>query len=113
MSVSQARVATDRPARYGKQLAAHMGRKVQAEWCEEAGRGELVFGAGTATLTAEPDALLLVVEGAEGDLPQLEDVVGRHLVRFGARDELVVEWHRDSGEAGLVHRNEEEPASGE
>ncbi|KJK57772.1 DUF2218 domain-containing protein [Saccharothrix sp. ST-888] len=112
MSRSEARVATDRPARYGKQLAAHMGRKIEAEWSEEAGRGRLVFGAGTATLAAESDALLLTVEGLAENLPGLEDVVGRHLVRFGARDELVVEWHRDSGEAGLVHRNEGEQVSG-
>ena len=26
---------------------------------------------------------------------QLEDVVGRHLVRFGERDELTVRWERD------------------
>ncbi|MGK4583230.1 DUF2218 domain-containing protein [Kitasatospora sp. HPMI-4] len=107
MSRSEARVATDRPARYGKQLAAHMGRKIEAEWSEETGRGRLVFPAGTATLVAEPDALLLTVEGAAESLPGLEDVVGRHLVRFGTRDELVVEWRRDGGEPGLVHRNEE------
>ena len=29
------------------------------------------------------------------DLSQLEDVVGRHLVRFGERDELTVRWERD------------------
>ncbi|WP_344447645.1 DUF2218 domain-containing protein, partial [Kitasatospora nipponensis] len=79
MSRSQARVATDRPARYAKQLAAHMSRKVQTDWSEETGRGDLVFSAGTATLAGEPVALLLVVEGEEDDLPQLEDVVGRHL----------------------------------
>lgn len=107
MSRSEARVSTDRPARYGKQLAAHLGRKIEASWSEETGRGELSFRAGTATLVAEPDALLLTVEGAAGDLAGLEDVVGRHLVRFGTRDELVVEWHRDSGEPGLVQRNEE------
>lgn len=113
MPRSQARVTTDRPARYAKQLAAHMGRKIQADWSEETGRGELVFGAGTATLTAEPGALLLVVEGEQQNLPGLEDVVGRHLVRFGVRDELVVEWHRDNGEAGLVHRNEQDATDGE
>ncbi|GAA2155396.1 DUF2218 domain-containing protein [Kitasatospora kazusensis] len=113
MSLSQARVATDRPARYGKQLAAHLGRKIEAAWSEEDGRGELTFRAGTGTLVAEPGALLLTVEGAAEDLPMLEDVVGRHLVRFGARDELVVEWQRDNGEPGLVHRNEEPPADGE
>ncbi|MFI8460275.1 DUF2218 domain-containing protein [Kitasatospora sp. NPDC085464] len=110
MPVSTARVTTDRPGRYAKQLAAHMGRKIEAAYSEEAGRGTLVFGAGTATLEAQPDALLLTVEGERENLPGLEDVVGRHLVRFGARDELVVEWHRDNGEAGLVHRNEDPEA---
>ncbi|CAN3983016.1 DUF2218 domain-containing protein [Kitasatospora purpeofusca] len=112
MPRSEARVTTDRSARYAKQLAAHMGRKIKADWSEETGHGTLVFGAGTATLEATPDALLLAVEGETENLPGLEDVVGRHLVRFGARDELVVEWRRDNGEAGLVHRNEEEPAEG-
>ncbi|MFJ9460084.1 DUF2218 domain-containing protein [Kitasatospora sp. NPDC101447] len=110
MPVSTARVTTDRPGRYAKQLAAHMGRKIEAAYSEETGRGTLVFGAGTATLEAQPDALLLTVEGERENLPDLEDVVGRHLVRFGARDELVVEWHRDNGEAGLVHRNEDPEA---
>ncbi|WP_254552360.1 DUF2218 domain-containing protein [Kitasatospora sp. MMS16-BH015] len=101
-------MSTDRPARYGKQLAAHLGRKVEASWSEETGRGEVAFRAGTATLVAEPGVLALAVEGEAADLAQLEDVVGRHLVRFGARDELVVEWQRDSGEPGLVHRHEGE-----
>ncbi|WP_030462968.1 DUF2218 domain-containing protein [Kitasatospora sp. NRRL B-11411] len=104
MARSTARVTTDRPARYAKQLAAHMGRKVPAEWSEETGRGSLAFGAGRAELTAEDGALLLAVEGAEGNLDQLEDVVGRHLVRFGTRDELVVAWQRESGAAGTVQR---------
>ena len=30
----------------------------------------------------------------------IEDVVGRHLVRFGARGELVVRWLRPDGSAG-------------
>lgn len=110
MSRSEARVATDRSARYAKQLAAHLGRKVATSWDAETGRGDLTFSAGTATLVAEPDALLLAVEGQAENLAGLEDVVGRHLVRFGSKDELVVEWHRDNGEAGLVHRNLEEPS---
>ena len=111
MSRSEARVPTDRSARYAKQLAAHLGRKIEAHWSEETGRGDLTFGAGTATLEAAPDALLLAVEGEADQLAGLEDVVGRHLVRFGSRDELVVEWHRDNGEPGLVHRSAE-PAAG-
>jgi hypothetical protein len=32
--------------------------------------------------------------------------MGRHLVRFGTRDELVVEWRRDAGEVGSTQRGE-------
>ncbi|RJQ76013.1 DUF2218 domain-containing protein [Pseudonocardiaceae bacterium YIM PH 21723] len=106
MTRSQARVDTDRPSRYAKQLVSHLGRRVEGEWSEESGTGRLSFPDGTATLTAQPDALLLDVDGDADHIERLEDVVGRHLVRFGAKDELVVEWQRDTGEAGLVHRYE-------
>ena len=112
MPRSEARVVTDRPHRYAKQLAAHLGRKVESSWDEETGRGALTFSAGTATLTAEPGLLLLAVQGEAADLDRLEDVVGRHLVRFGSKDELVAEWHRDNGEPGSVQRNESEGAQG-
>jgi hypothetical protein len=59
-----------------------------------------------ARLRAEDGALLLTVEGAPEDLDRLESVVGKHLVRFGAKDELVVEWMRDTGEPGTVWCNE-------
>ncbi|MBC3842439.1 DUF2218 domain-containing protein [Streptacidiphilus sp. 4-A2] len=110
MPRSEARVATDRPHRYAKQLAAHLGRKAESSWDEEAGRGALTFGAGTATLVAEPGLLLLTVEGEAENLDRLEDVVGRHLVRFGTKDELVAEWHRDNGLPGTVQRNQAEDA---
>lgn len=111
MARSHARVATDRPGRYAKQLASHFSRKIETHWDEETGQGSLSFGSGTAAMTATPDALLLVVEGAPEDLERLEGVVGRHLVRFGTKDELVAEWHRADGTAGTVQRNEEEPAA--
>ena len=38
-------------------------------------------------------------------LDRLEEVVGRHLVRFGTKDELVVEWRRDNGEPGSSQRS--------
>ncbi|MBV9022943.1 MAG: DUF2218 domain-containing protein [Streptomycetaceae bacterium] len=109
MPRSEARVVTDRPHRYAKQLASHLGRRVQTEWSEETGTGRLDFPSGTGTLTAEPGALLLTVESDAEHLERLEDVVGSHLVRFGAKDELLVEWHRDNGELGLLHRNEADP----
>jgi hypothetical protein len=55
------------------------------------------------TLTAADGSLDLAIAG--GDLDRLEDVVGRHLVRFGARDELVVRWTRADGAQGTVQEN--------
>jgi hypothetical protein len=66
-----------------------------------------VFQNGTGTLTATEGALLLAVETDAEHLAVLEDVVGRHLVRFGTKDELVVEWRRDTGEPGTTQRNAE------
>ncbi len=42
------------------------------------------------------------VEADAAELPVLEDVVGRHLVRFGSRDELQVRWVRSTGEPGTA-----------
>jgi hypothetical protein len=107
MATSTADVGTDRPARYAKQLVSHLTRRAEGEWDESAGTGWLDFGeTGKGTLRAGPASLELVVDGA--DLDRLEDVVGRHLVRFGARDELVVTWKRDDGTPGTEQRNTED-----
>ncbi|MFI1645778.1 DUF2218 domain-containing protein [Streptomyces avidinii] len=50
-------------------------------------------------MTAQPDALLLTVEGGAQHLAALEDVVARHLVRFGAKDELIVHWQHNPAAA--------------
>jgi hypothetical protein len=91
---STGRTRTDRGARYGKQLAAHLGRRHGSEWSEEEGSGTITFGEGTAVLRTSPDELVITVTGA--DLDQLEDVVERHLVRFGERDELSIQWTRSA-----------------
>ena len=40
---SVARVVTDRPARYGRQLTSHMGRKITTTWDEASSTGSLSF----------------------------------------------------------------------
>lgn len=104
MPRSEARVTTDRPHRYAKQLASHLGRRSKADWDQDAGEGRIVFEGATGTLTATEGALLLSVEADAERLDLFEDVMGRHLVRFGSKDELVVEWHRDTGEPGTTQR---------
>ena len=100
-------MATDRPARYAKQWASHMGRTAATEWDEDAGQGWIQFPTGKATLAAGDDVLLvaLVADDAESR-DRLEGVVGRHLVRFGAKDELVCSWVRTDGTQGSEQRND-------
>lgn len=107
---STAHVLTERPARYGKQLASHFGHKTPFTWDAEAGRGEGSFGNGLAavTVTAVDDALDLVVEAPADEIERFEGVVGRHLVRFGAKDELICHWTRGDGSEGTEQRHDGE-----
>jgi hypothetical protein len=94
---SRAEVATATPARYAKQLVSHLGRKVSfstdgatSTATIGAATGQIIVGDGVLTLTAagnDPAAVAVV-----------EDVLGRHLERFGARNELAVRWTRGAEE---------------
>jgi uncharacterized protein len=92
---SVAVVTTDAAARYAKQLLSHVGRKATVEHDGESTGGRLVFGYGVGTV--RPQEGRLVLEAAAADLESLahvEDVLGRHLERFGARHGLTVTWRR-------------------
>lgn len=100
-TTSTATVATPRAGRYGKQLVSHLGRHSVGHWDDETGSGTLDMkgkdGTGPAahiTFTSSPDALHIEVRTEPEHLAMYEDVVGRHLVKFGAKDELTVDWHR-------------------
>lgn len=109
VEASIATVLTDRPGRYGKQLVSHMSRRGLGEWDEGQGSGTLELGTWRLRLEATADALVLRLAVPPGDdVARVEDVVGRHLVRFGTRDELVVAWQRSDGTAGTVQRKAED-----
>jgi uncharacterized protein len=93
---THATVITDRPERYGKQLASHLGRRNGGEWSEDTSTGWIDLGEGRATITAKGDQLHLDITAPCGELGRLEEVVGSHLVRFGEKDELSVVWNRDT-----------------
>ncbi len=83
--------ATDRAGRYLGQLCAHLGRKADATWTEDA--GTITFGWGVCTLRAADDGLHLEVEAEDvAGHDRARAVVEDHLVRFGARDELAISW---------------------
>ncbi len=104
MTISRASVATERPARYGKQLTSHMGRRCEVTWDDESGTGTIVLPGEKARtgLRAIPGVLELVLESDPEVTDRFEEVVGIHLARFGARDALVVAWTRDEGGQGTT-----------
>ena len=85
-------MATQRPARYAKQLGGHWAGKGSVE--DEAGVTLIRFDSGqVVSLTPQESALAIEVTVPDGvDADRFATVVAEHLVRFGRRDELVVEW---------------------
>lgn len=89
--VSRAEVATATPERYAKQLASHLGHRVPVETTPDGDR--LTFGDGRGLIQVGDGVLVLQAE-ADGEqaLGVVQDVLARHLVRFGQKQELVVTW---------------------
>jgi uncharacterized protein len=98
---STAVVSTDAAARYAKQLLAHLGRKAGVEPVDgDPDAGRLTLSAGSAIVRPRVDHLLLEARAEDVEsLALVEDVLGRHLERFGARRELTVSWQRGSAAA--------------
>ncbi|GAA1271775.1 hypothetical protein GCM10009665_69900 [Kitasatospora nipponensis] len=104
MPIATARAATDRPERYLKQLVSHLGHKVTAELAGD-GRATLTFDDGTCVLTPAGDEIELIATAAAPDtLTRVQDVVTRHLERFGAQEELRVQWTApvDGGDLSII-----------
>jgi hypothetical protein len=116
MLTMEARIETDRPGRYLRQLCKHaasMGGarghgarvhlrrmlardevQVHAEWSDT--HGVVTFDPwGLCTIQAVANALTLRIEAAdEESLLRIQDIVTRNLDRFGRRDRLTVEWQQ-------------------
>jgi hypothetical protein len=94
---STAVVVTDAPARYAKQLLSHLGRKAGVTPLDDEPDGGLLhLSAGTGIVRPRADHLILQAAAADAEsLAAVEDVLSRHLERFGARRELRVSWRRD------------------
>lgn len=94
--VSRAEVATDTPARYAKQLVAHLGHRV--DFTTEGSTSTAAIGTGTGRIVVGEGVLTLVASGTDEEgVARVEHVLGSHLERFGQRNELVVTWVRDAG----------------
>jgi hypothetical protein len=84
-------VPTDKASRYLQQLAKHFAHKLPVSF--DAQQGSITFGIGTCAMEADDTRLRLILTAADAtQLPQLQDVVERHLVRFAFREELALDW---------------------
>ncbi len=91
MPAATARVGTPLPRRYMTQLCKHFEHRLAVSYDET--KGSIRFEAGLCRLAVEPDALVMTVETAdEAALPQLQDVVARHLLRFAFREPPEIVW---------------------
>lgn len=99
MPTSTAVVPTDAAARYAKQIVSHLGRKVTVENVDGVPHAQrLVFAYGAGVVRPEADRLVLDAAADDDEsLAKVEDVLTRHLERFGARRELAVSWQRQEG----------------
>ena len=91
--LSRAAVATDAPARYAKQLVAHLGRKI--EFATEGTTSTATVDGLTLAVTVADAVLTLTVTGSDPSaVARGEHALGGHLERFGARRDLKVTWTR-------------------
>jgi hypothetical protein len=91
---ARADVPTDAPERYAKQLVSHLGRKV--EFTTEGASSTAPIAGGTGVIEVGDGVLTLRAEALDAEtLDRVQDVLGRHLERFGQRNELTVVWTAD------------------
>lgn len=88
---------TDRATRYGKQLATHMSRRHGGGWDSVSNTGtiELIKGRAVVSCGADSgrDTLVVTLDADDAESARfLEDVIERHLVKFGAKDGLTMTW---------------------
>jgi len=82
---SLALVALERPTRYGKQLANHIGHRVQIDEVPQGWKAHIGDGLGEIYPheSAEPATLELRASAETSEmLERIKDVLGRHLLQF-------------------------------
>ncbi|MFL6073647.1 MAG: DUF2218 domain-containing protein [Mycobacteriales bacterium] len=95
MPSSSATVTTDRAARYIKQLVSHLGHRASTELADD-GTGTVTVGNGHCTMTPTEHSLnLAATADDEETLARIQDVVGRHLIRFAPQEAVEVTWKQD------------------
>jgi hypothetical protein len=97
MPIATASVPTANGGKYMQQLCKHWSHKLEVDLSEE--RGVVKFPAAVATFEPAADALLVTIEGEEGEaVERMKGVVASHLDRFAFREApLPFDWKGSRG----------------
>ena len=92
MATATAAVPTANGSRYMQQLCKHWSHKFDVTF--DARQGRVRFPEATVILTAEPEALAVVLDADDpAVLERMKDVVASHLDRFAFREApLAFDW---------------------
>lgn len=93
MPRSISEVSTPSASTNMKKLCRHFSHKIEVSFDDE--HGEITFPFGRGLLDATDGQLRMTAEAADLEsLARTEQVLADHLVRFGSRETLVIEWQR-------------------
>ena len=92
MASTTARVPTANSGRYLRQLCKHWAHKLDVAFTAE--EGTVRFPEAVAVMRAEPEALVVTIEGAEtAVVDRMKAVVSSHLDRFAFKEApLAFDW---------------------
>ena len=90
MPQTRAVITTLHAERTLRRLCKHWAHRFEIECGGTEARIALPLG--EARLRAGPDALTVEVTAEEAALPELRDVVARHVERFAVRETLRIDW---------------------
>ena len=91
MHAATARIRSTKASQFLAQLCKHFAHKTPAEFTDNQGR--IDFQPGLCVLTATENELIVTCEAEiAADLERVKVVVADHVVRFGWREQLTVDW---------------------
>ena len=88
---AQSIIATPNAAKIMRWTIGHFKPKVPAQYDETYGSVEFQFG--KCSMEAKSDQLIVSIQSDNGkSLQSLKDIVGRHIEKFGIKENIQVEW---------------------
>lgn len=94
MPESSAKLIIDRPERYAKQLASHIGHKAESV-SENDGITTISFGfGGSGTISVDAEGVLLNAKAdTQENLATAQMVLGKHLLKFAKLEDQTLDWN--------------------